>query len=446
VRPLNIGIFHALGDFSQARRTSIHHCKYLQRYQPRHNYLYHDVRDPVTAALRSIELDAVIFDVTFLCYRWARPRSIFDQVKERYRFLAEGESIRLAFPQDEYDHGAVLDRWLDDYRVDLVYSVVWDAWDLIFPLTQRRAKIIRALTGYVDDADLDRAKSFALPFASRPIDVSYRARDLPPQFGRHGQLKAKLGERFQAAAAQRPLVFDVSNRPQDVLLGDDWSKLLGRSKYVLGCEGGSSLWDPEGELQDRVREYLQQHPGAPYEEVEDACFAGQNREPPFSAISPRLFEVAAAGAAQIMVRAPYLGRLVPDRHYLCLEPDLSNADQVLDAMGDQAHAERMIEACYEELVRPATWRYQTHAAEVIAEIERLVEERRFPARSTSAFLAAAERHQAEIRAARLERLPPLGRLTSELRRVLPDPIKEILRPAVPPLRRIWRRLRATIGG
>ncbi len=446
---LKIGVFHALGDFSNVRKTSLNHCKYLERYQPDHDYFYHHIGDPVTPALTRMRFDAILFDVTFLCYRWVRPRTRFDEIYGQYQFLAKQDAVKLAFPQDEYDHGAVLDEWLEGYGVDVVYSVVWDAWDLMFPRTQRRAELLRGLTGYVDDADVEAMGKGARPFGERPIDVSYRARDLPPNFGRHGQLKAKLGERFGARAQGRGLALDLSNRLEDVILGDDWLRFLGSSKYVLGCEGGSSLWDPHGEMQDAVRAYVQAHPQAPYEEVEAACFAGQNREPPFSAISPRLFEVAAARAAQILVRAPYLGRLRPGEHYLSLEPDLSNVDEVVDQLGDAAHAQRMIEACHAELIAPDTYRYSRHAAEVMGKIEAHMAKKGLRARADSTFASLASEHAAAVTRARANPVKPTpslrARVERRVRKALPKELKQALKPAVTPLEKWARRWLARRG-
>ncbi|MCC7381513.1 MAG: hypothetical protein IT384_06760 [Deltaproteobacteria bacterium] len=438
---LNIGVFHELGDFSGARNTSVNHCRYLEKYTSGHRFLYHHGADPVTRALRSIRFDAIIFDASFLCWRWVRPRSFFEQLVDRYRFLGDQPAVRAAFPQDEYDHGEILDEWLADLRVDLVWSVVWDGWDLFFPRTRRGATIHRGLTGYVDDADIARMGAFALPWTERTIDVSYRARDLPPQFGRHGRLKSELGTRFARAAEGRDLRLDLSNREADVLLGDEWLRFLGHSKYVLGCEGGSSLWDPRGEIRARIDEYLAEHTWASYAEVEAACFPGQNREPPFSAIGPRLFEVSAARAGHILLRAPYLGQLQPQVHYLALNPDLSNAAEVLDALEDSVAAKRRIEACYEALIAPDTYRYSTHAVQVMAELERVHREKGVKSMAPSKFLALKAQHEADLLRLRgqapIARPPPslLQRLQHRVRRSLPDPVKSALRPG-------WRRVRS----
>ncbi len=99
---LNILVLHAMGDFSSARKTSKDHALCFQRYAPTHNYVYHDVNAPVTTAVQKIRFHAIILDTTALCIRYYRPRDLFLTEKERYRFLANADAIRVAFPQDNY--------------------------------------------------------------------------------------------------------------------------------------------------------------------------------------------------------------------------------------------------------------------------------------------------------------------------------------------------------
>jgi hypothetical protein len=422
---LNVLVIHDLGDLSRARRTSVLHATFLQRYQPQHNYLFHDCRDPVTPALRAIRFHAVLFDVTFLCWRWVRPRARFEQLRERYAYLAETDAVRAAFPQDEYDEGETLDAWLADYRTDLVYTVLPGAEELVFPRTRRRAKIFPALTGYVEDADIPAVSRWAAPFAARQTDVFYRARNLPAYFGSHGQLKARLGIRCQEAARAlgergRPLRLDVYTRPEDTLLGEDWLRALGGARYTLGSEGGSSVWDPRGEIRDRCDQYLREQPQASFEEVVQRCLPGEDRQQAFSAISPRLFEAALTRTGQLLVEAPYLGALQPQTHYLALAPDLSNLQEVLEASRDDRGAEARIEATYAALVEPDTFRYSRHAKEVMAELGSRARGVRGSSPSTFEALKATHRLLVREHRARLD-------LERRARRLVPAPLKQALR-------------------
>jgi len=118
-----------------------------------------------------------------------------------------------------------------------------------------------------------------------------------------------------------------------VLRGDDWLKFLSNCRFTLGCESGSSLLDPRGEIRAACNAYLRRHPKSEFDEIEAACFPGQDMKRVFSAFSPRLFEAALAGACQVLVPGKYLGVLEPDQHYIPLAADFSNIGDVWMSCG-----------------------------------------------------------------------------------------------------------------
>jgi hypothetical protein len=96
--------------------------------------------------------------------------------------------------------------------------------------------------------------------------------------------------------------------------------------------------------------FLAEHPDAPFEAVEAACFPGRDGELDLFALSPRHLEACAARTGQILVRGAYNGVLEPDVHYLALEPDFSNLDVVLEAARDEPRRQRLTTAAYDAVV------------------------------------------------------------------------------------------------
>jgi hypothetical protein len=405
---LNILVLHAMGDFSTARKTSKDHALCFRRYAPTHNYVYQDVNAPVTSALRKLQFHAVILDTTALCIRYYRPHDLFLAEKERYKFLAESDAVRIAFPQDDYDHSELLDQWLADYRTDVVYSVVWPHRELLYPRMMRQGEVLEALTGYVDDVDMNRTQSFAKRFNERQVDIGYRAKYLPAQFGRFGQLKGRIAEVITRAAAGRGLTLDVSTRADQVFLGDEWLRFLGNCRWCVGAEGGSSLWDPVGRIRDRVAAFAAESPDATFEEIEAACFPGLDGRHVFSAVSPRLFEAALASCAQILVRAPYLGVLQAGEHYLPLEESPDVLNDIVDEIRNPETAARMARAAYEALIAASKFRYSQHVARVMAKVTALVAERRVSGSSQARFERLALRHEEEVKGHQEGRLGAIG--------------------------------------
>lgn len=366
---MRILILHEIDDLSTARRTSINHAFCLLKYAPQHHYTLHSTRQPVTARLRNQSFDAIVLDTTFLTWRWARPKSLWlDRILEQYAFVAKSDAVKIALPQDEYDHSEVLDDWLADWKVDLIYSVCHEHRDEFYPRAGRHAAIVEGLTGYIDDADVALMRRFSIPFRQRKIDVGYRARALPAYFGRLGRMKSELGDHFRSGMNGRDLVLDISTQPRDVLVGDAWLRFLGNCKFTLGCESGSSLIDPRGEIRECVESQQQRNRGADFEELERTCFPGRDMKRVYSAIGPRLFEAAIAGSCQILTPGKYAGALNAGEHYISIEPDCSNADEVFEQMQDDNANEARIDACYRALVDNPKFRYRHFASDMLIQM------------------------------------------------------------------------------
>jgi hypothetical protein len=333
-------------------------------------------RQPVTARLRNQTFDAIVLDTTFLCLRWAKPKSLWlDRILNEYDFVAKSDGVKIALPQDEYDHTEVLDDWLARWKMDLIYSIFYEHRDEFYPRASKHAQIVEGLTGYIDDTDIALMQKFAVPFRERKIEVGYRAKALPAYFGRLGRVKSELGDYFLSRMHGRGLTLDISTHPQDVLVGDAWLRFLGNCKFTLGCEGGSSLLDPRGEIRECVEGRLQWGGSASFEELEMSCFPGRDMKRVYSAIGPRLFETAIARSCQILTPGRYAGALQPIKHYISIAADCSNADEVFEQMLDVNANEARIDACYKALVDEPRFRYRHFVAGLLANVSRIAEKR-----------------------------------------------------------------------
>lgn len=427
---MNILVLHGLGqDLNLARGTSVAHLQSFQRHAPEHRYLYQDVGWPVTQQLREFPFDVVLVDGTFLCWRWVRPRELLTELQEQYAWLAQHPAVKIAFPQDDYDHAHLLDRWLAAWKVDHVYTVCPKHHDVLYPqLSRQPGRLSVALTGYVDGALASQQRR---SIASRRVLVGYRARELPPWFGSLGNAKSRLGGVFALHAARRGLAVDVSTDPKDVLIGEAWTRFLSDSRFTLGCESGSSLLDAEGELRERAEAYLRRHPGASSEQVLAQVFPGEDGRHVFSAVSPRVFEAAALGSCQVLLEGEYLPEIRPGEHYIEIRRDWSNIEDVLDQLRDTDRAQAMADACHEAIIRPATYHYSTRVREVF---ERIAGLRTSSAELAppAAFDAMAHDHEVASRAlhAAMQRIEALRRENAVLRRKLTVPLTQRIRARV----------------
>jgi len=363
---MKILILHGIDAVEGMRRTSLHHAFFLPRHAPEHDYWLHAASSPVTDTLLREDFDAIIIETTFLCWRWGRPAELYAEVvKRKYDFLRDSKAVKIAFPQDDFDHSGVLDAWLSDWNVDVVYTPCYVDRETLYPRTSQQAEIRFGHTGFVEPEDLAIVARFALPWRERRIDVGYRGKRQPIWFGRFGLLKAEFADNFVAAADGTGLMLDISNELKDTFYGDYWLRFLGQCRFVLGCETGGSVLDRYGDIRERCDAYIAKHPDAGFDEIEAACFPGLDRAVPVKAISPRLFEAAAAGCAQILAPGDYSGILEPWEHYLPLEPDMSNLGDILDAMRDEGKMAAMIKASRDALLFDPRLTYGAYTTDVL---------------------------------------------------------------------------------
>lgn len=354
---LSILVLHCLGNPVLAPAFLNHHVFALQRNFPENDYLYHDATLPLPDYVAELDFDAIVLDVTFLTARWAS-LDFLQARKDAYTFVRESAAVKIAFPQDEYDCNVLLDDWMCEWSVDVVFSVIASGWDVLYPRYHKQGNIRLGYTGYIDESLIDRSTK---PFQQRAIDIGYRAKKLPPYFGRVGQAKWTIGRDVARLARNTGLNVDIELGDQGTLFGDAWLKFIDDSKFTLGANSGSSLLDPTGEIQRHVRAYLVANPDATFEAVEAACFAGQEGLYSFTAISPRVLEAALLDSAQILVDGEYSGIVKPGEHYIPIRDDASNFDEVRAAMLDTAEVEKMVKRCRETILSVDALRYRNKA-------------------------------------------------------------------------------------
>ena len=388
---LNILVLHRLGDPRVVPNFLRHHVFALRACVPQHNYVYHDATLPIPTYIRETRFDAIVLDVTFLCVRWL-PAPGFDRIKQDFDFVKQSDAVKLAFPQDEYDCSQLLDEWMTDWRVDVVFSVISNDWDTLYPIFQKMGDIRLGYTGYVDESLVDVESR---PFDGRVVDVGYRAKRLPPYFGRLGEVKWTIGRDVARLAGKAGLRTDIVLGEDGTLHGDAWTDFINGCKFTLGANSGSSLLDPRGDIQRRVRAFLERHPSATFEEVEAHCFPGLDQQYSFTAISPRVIEAALLSSCQILVEGEYSGIVKPWEHYIPIRPDASDFPQVLDAMRDRRLVDRLISNCRETILSTGHLRYR-HLADNVIDLIATHKKRKHVTSNCDAVGTVARRYEQEM--------------------------------------------------
>ena len=328
---------------------------------------YVNAAEGVPYRVRLLDFDGVVLHTTFLCARWyddypAYARSV--------RWIRNLKCPKLAVPQDEYDHSLVLEQWLDELGITHVYSNFDPPRrSILYPNLERKTTFVEVLTGYLDDGLAAYCAPRARPLVERPLDVVYRAQQLPFWFGSHGQLKHRIGEVVAGKAPEHGLKVDISTDPKDTILGDAWADFLMSGRTVIGTESGSSVLDSTGEIQTRIRALVAANPKVTFAEVDAEMPLGWDGYA-FFAISPRHLEAVIARSCQLLVRGTYSGVLQPDRHYLPIDPSLDDLDEVLERLRDLPHLQEIADRAYEDVMNNGACHMERFAHKLLEAVPR----------------------------------------------------------------------------
>ena len=294
-----------------------------------------------------------------MCSRW--DREAFRKNWKKVSKLREMDTRKIALPQDEFINTDILSEFINEIGIDIVFSVApASEWARIYSSVDRaKVKFYQVLPGYLDNQILERIRSLGKMGGRRRIDIGYRTAGRPyPWFGRHGYLKQQVAEKFLEKAPQKGLAIDISTDNEDTILGDEWYKFLLKCKYAIGAEGGTSILDHDGSIHKKTGEYLREHPEASFEEIEAKCFIGLDGTFSLFAISPRHLEACATRTCQILTTGEYNRILDAGRHYIELNKDFSNLDEVLESVVDDRMRGDLTERAYEDVVASGKYTYE----------------------------------------------------------------------------------------
>ena len=315
-------LYFKLGSHKD-RNTIDEHLYSFRRYVKGVEFHYFNAANGIPWYLTFPKYDGVILHYTFLAARWSQ--QFFEGWKKTITRLKKINGYKVAIPQDEYAETDVLCKLFHEYEVKSVFTCfLEEEYNKVYP--PEKALLNHRITvfpGYIDDAAIQKVRVFRVDERERPIELGYRARKLPYWLGRHGQMKYEIGQVFSQEARKSGLSIDISTNGNDVFFGNDWYRFLCRCRAVLGCEGGASLLDPTGEIRKKVEKYVQDTPGASFEEVEKACFPGQDYNIRLFTLSPRHFECAITKTCQVLLEGNYGGIFLPGVHYIELKRDYS---------------------------------------------------------------------------------------------------------------------------
>jgi hypothetical protein len=357
----------------KGRNTVDEHLYSFRKYVRGVKFHYFNAANGIPWYLSLCDYDAVILHYTFLAIRWRK--DLYTEWMKTVKNLKKISAYFLAIPQDEYAESSALCDFFKEYGVRTVFTCFSpEDYEKVYPREKVDLdQVFTVFPGYMDE---DAAKRLHIAYGKskhRPIDLGYRARKVPYWLGRHGQYKHEIGEVFAERASGSGLKLDISTGEENVFLGKEWYKFISRCRAFLGCEGGASLFDPTGAVRYSVERYLEDHPGASFQEVEKNCFPGKDYNINLFTLSPRHFECAITKTCQVLLEGKYGGIFLPGVHYIEVKKDYSNIDDVIEQIADVRHCKQIAENAYRDIVQSGRYTYRVFAEQVISHIAEKVE-------------------------------------------------------------------------
>lgn len=235
----------------------------------------------------------------------------------------------------------------------------------------------------------------------RPIDIGVRSARYTAFLG--DDERNRLFELFRRHAFEPPLRCDISTTER--FARTEWAAFLNRCKGTISTEAGSWYLERDDRTVNAVREHVRASRSAgsgiviaadsplrrlghrlpwrlrallrralrhgpvrhealvnealDFDEIHARFFAGTARAPVYSkAISSRHFDAIGTKTCQIMPRGRFNDILEAGRHYLALEPDLSNVDDVVAAFRDPSLRRRVVEDAYDLAMSAHTYAHR----------------------------------------------------------------------------------------
>lgn len=301
----------------------------------------------------------------------------YEEALHRFR------GLKIVTVQDDYDRTATLHRAIRRLGFHVLLTCIQrEFWPLAYPSSELPGlKIIQGLTGYMPERLIDSHPPI-IPLAERKIMLAYRGRQIGAKYGRLGFDKEEIGRRMIEICDAHGIPHNIAMDDDSRIYGDAWFEFLGSSRAMLGSESACNVFDFDGELERQVAEFTALNGRAPryhdmievLEPLERYFNVGQ--------ISPRVFECALMRTPMVLFRGSYSNAIEPDQHYIPLERDFSNVDEVLAKLDDLDLLQGVADRAFERLVASNRFGYRS-----LAEMLTQTIEEQYPLRVDPAWIA-----------------------------------------------------------
>jgi hypothetical protein len=275
--------------------------------------------------------------------------------------------------QDDYRMNTLLLNFIRHCGIDVVYTVAPPAASKALYTDQVPGLDVETyLTGYISHwLRLEKP----IPLQKRSFHVGYRGRKYPYWFGQPVIDKIELADSFAKKLTRNHLRHNMSTREGDRIYGRAWVDFLRNCRAIFGMETDVHYVDPFGYVHhwyDSIEKLKGRKEWERKDALQSPFFNEHARPAPasFAVIPPRVFEAIAVRSANVLLEGQYSGVVEPWRHYIPLKKDLSNIDEVIRALQDEALLIDIISVSFAEIGQNRKYTYEGFTDQIDNTIDR----------------------------------------------------------------------------
>lgn len=277
---------------------------------------------------------------------------------ETIESIANFKGIKFLYIQDEYDLTKKTWAWIKRLGISVVFTCVpSENIHRIYPKTEfPDVTFISVLTGYVPEL-LPKIKRYVPP--SRRLNIiSYRGRSLDVRYGKLGFDKAAIGRLVKEYCDKNNIHCDIAIDEASRIYGYKWCKFIASSKAMLGSESGANVFDWDGDLVKKIKDYKLSNPDSSNQEIYNEIVYEHEIDGIMNQISPRVFETIALRTALVLFEGKYSGVIKPNEHYIPLKKDGSNLNEVFEKINDGEFLDKMVNRAYQDIIESGLYSYK----------------------------------------------------------------------------------------
>ena len=345
---LNVLLYCNRPAENQNAGTVVDHIDAFSKYSRNNILVWSSLSGlPEQATMDGIDCIVIHYTLSLLYENYIPPES--------FQKIRDFKGPKVLFIQDEYRRVNYVCEKIREIGIDAIFSCAPpEIAQKIYHSIGKHTKIFNTLTGYVPENLISFKPS---PMLDRKIDVGYRARKCAYFLGRKSYEKYEIGNRFLNRVRGTDLRCDISSQEKDRIYGSKWIDFIASCKTTLGTESGASLIDFTGRVEYELNRWQAFHPFASFDQV-PSKFLEEDGKIDLQVISPRCFEAAAIGTVMVMYPGEYSGLLKAGLHYIPLEKDFSNFEDVLCKIKDNNYLEEIAYNVRNDLIEESRFSFK----------------------------------------------------------------------------------------